>query len=316
MTWFYYLIVAGFGLIFGSFFNVVIYRTPQKMTLGDRSVCPKCGMVIRWYDNIPLLSYAVLRGRCRGCREPISLRYPIVEATTSGLFVLIYWWSRGNAPSELGLPAGRIVTPELFIGLLMVSILIIVSAIDISDGIVPNRIMYPGIVAMLLLVIAISLFRGHPGRIALSVASAAIGGGFLMAAGLLYGLLFLRGERKPPDEEETEHPQHKVLDINSEEDTASDGDEEELGIPTGIGMGDVKLAVFCGLALGYFHWYLIVVMIVAGFLFGALASIPMLVLAKKGRRDRLPFAPFLAAGAVVALVWGPQLVDLYLKLLR
>ncbi|MHB8896504.1 MAG: prepilin peptidase, partial [Candidatus Geothermincolia bacterium] len=89
MVWFYYVVAAGFGLIFGSFFNVVIYRTPQDMGLGDRSICPECGMVIRWYDNIPLLSYALLKGRCRGCRKPISIRYPLVEATTAGMFVLI-----------------------------------------------------------------------------------------------------------------------------------------------------------------------------------------------------------------------------------
>jgi leader peptidase (prepilin peptidase)/N-methyltransferase len=323
LTWFYYVVAAAFGLIFGSFFNVVIYRFPEDMSLGNRSICPNCGMTIRWYDNIPLLSYVVLCGHCRGCRTTISIRYPLVEALTSGLFVLMYWWSRSIVPQQVGVPPARVVTPELFIGLLMVCVLIVASAIDISHGIVPNRIMYPGLIAMLLLVTAVALYRGQPGRIGLALAGAAIGGGFLLGAGLLYGLLFLR--RTPESSNETEGGDGNAKVVNtglalgSEEDSPGDGedeDEEDFGIPTGIGMGDVKLIVFCGLALGFFHWYLIIVQILVGFLLGALASIPLLILSKKGRRDRLPFAPFLAAGAVIALIWGPQLVDLYLRLIR
>jgi leader peptidase (prepilin peptidase)/N-methyltransferase len=307
LVWFYYLVAAGFGLVFGSFFNVVIYRLPNEMSLGQRSRCPLCGMTIRWYDNVPILSYVVLRGRCRGCRAPISIRYPLIEAGTAGLFVLMYWWSRSVVPSELGLPAPKIVSPELFIGLLMVSILMIVSVVDITHGIVPNRVIYPGLVMMFLLVVATSLYRGQPGRIGLSAATAAIGSGFLLAAGLIYGFIFMR--REPPGE--------GVSAAGASQSKQAESDEEdEDGIPTGIGMGDIKLIAFTGLALGYFHWYLIIVQIFAGFLIGALASIPLLILAGKGRKDRLAFAPFLAAGAVVALVWGQQLADLYLKLLR
>lgn len=309
LVWFYYLVAAGFGLIFGSFFNVVIYRLPKEMSLGQRSICPLCGMTIRWYDNIPLVSYVVLRGRCRGCKAPISIRYPIVEATTAGLFVLVYWWSRSVVPSELGLPAGKVVTPELFIGLLMVSILVIVSVVDITSGIVPNRVIYPGLVMMFLLVTATALYRGQPGRIGLSAATAASGAAFLLAAGLIYGALFLRGEPSDADGDQGGGKREAAGDDGEDE-------EEDNGLPTGIGMGDVKLIALTGLALGYFHWYLIIVQIFMGFLIGALASIPMLILARKGRKDKLAFAPFLAAGAVIALVWGQQLVNVYLKLLR
>ena len=309
MTWFYYLVAALFGLIFGSFFNVVIYRVPKKKSLGERSRCPHCGEVIHWYDNVPLLSYAILRGRCRGCKAPISIRYPLVEAVTALLFVLVYWWSRSVLPSQQGLPPGKVVSPELFIGLLMVSVLVIVSAVDLIDGIVPNRVMYPGLVMMLLLVTGTALYRGQPGRIGLAVASAAIGAGFLFIAGLLYGLLFLRG-RAPADEEgENGSP--------GEDPNGGDGlEEDDEEYATGIGMGDVKLLAFTGLALGYFHWYLVIVQLFMGFLAGALIAIPLIALTRKGRKDRLPFAPFLALGAVIALVWGQQIVDLYLKLLR
>jgi leader peptidase (prepilin peptidase)/N-methyltransferase len=309
LVWVYYFAAAGLGLIFGSFFNVVIYRMPNDMSLGDRSRCPNCDEAIHWYDNVPLLSYAVLRGRCRGCRTPISIRYPIVEATTSGLFVLIYWWSRNILPSQMGTRPDQALTPELFIGLLMVSVVLIASVVDITHGIVPNRLMYPAMVAMLILVIGASIYRRQPGRILLSIAGAAIGAGFLMAAGLIYGALFLK--RRPGDDgTEGTAPGSSPGD----EDEEAEGEVE--GFATGIGMGDVKLLAFTGLALGYFHWYLVIVEIFMGFLLGALATIPMLILKKKGRKDRLPFAPFLGAGAIIALVWGQQIADLYLKLLR
>ena len=308
MTWFYYVVAALFGLILGSFFNVVIYRVPRKMSLGERSRCPECGNVIRWYDNVPLLSFVILRARCRGCKAPISWRYPLVEASTAGLFVLIYWWSRSLVPSQQGFPSGQVVTPELFIGLLMVSVLIIVSAVDFIDGIVPNRVIYPGLVMMLLLVTGVALYRGQPGRIGLAVASAAIGAGLLFVAGMLYGALFLR-RRAPVGVT-------KVEGASDDGEGGGDTDEDPEEFATGIGMGDVKLLAFTGLALGYFHWYLVLVQLFVGFLIGALVAIPLLALARKGRKDLLPFAPFLAAGAIVALVWGYQIVDLYLKLLR
>ncbi|MEE8107423.1 MAG: prepilin peptidase [Planctomycetota bacterium] len=83
---------AVLGAIVGSFLNVVIYRLPRGLGLGaaDRSRCPKCGGPIRWFDNIPLVSYLALLGRCRHCKNPISMRYPIVEALTSGLFAVAF----------------------------------------------------------------------------------------------------------------------------------------------------------------------------------------------------------------------------------
>ena len=325
MVWYYYLVAAGFGLIFGSFFNVVIYRVPRHMTLGDRSACPGCGATIRCYDNVPILSFVFLRGRCRGCSGRISVRYPLVEALNAGLFVLMYWWSRGAAPSQMGTTAGQVVSPELFIGLLLSSVLLIVAAVDIDHGIVPNRVMYPGTVMMMMLVTGIGLYRRQPGRIGLSLATAAIGGGFLLGAGLLYGFFFLKG-LPMQGEEPVDAPGNAGSREDGKADLAGardrpegqDGEEEEedSGVPTGIGMGDVKLIFFCGLALGFFHWYFVVVQVLVGFALGGLASIPVLIFTGKGRKDRIPFAPFLAAGAVVALVWGQQLVDLYLKLLR
>src|SRR5450756_2156616 len=125
-------VIAGFGLIFGSFFNVCIYRMPLEESLGQRSHCTNCGSTIRWYDNIPLLSFILLRGRCRNCGERISWRYPLVELATALLFVLVYWWCRNLMPGDLGLPKGSNISPELFIGLLLVSVLIISVGADID----------------------------------------------------------------------------------------------------------------------------------------------------------------------------------------
>ena len=300
-------------MIFGSFFNVCIYRMPLEKSLGHRSECPSCGAVIRWYDNIPLLSFALLKGKCRHCKARISWRYPLIELSTALLFVLMYWWSMNVVPGEMSIKGNSVVNPELFIGLLMVSILIIAMVVDIEHGIVPNTAMYPGLIMMLALVTGLALYRGQPGRIGLSVASGVIGGGFLLAAGLIYGALFMRKGRVADGEPSESEPSESK---SPETDSLLDGEELELEdeIPTGIGMGDVKLLAFVGLALGYFHWYLILVALFLGFLFGAVISVFLMIFKGMGRKDRLPFAPYLAAGSIVALVWGAQLADLYLKL--
>jgi len=305
VTWFYYIAVAGFGLILGSFFNVCIYRMPREESLGKRSHCTTCDSTIRWYDNIPLLSFVLLRRRCRKCGERISWRYPLVELTTALLFVLVYWWSVNLMSADMGLSEGGNVSPELFIGLLMVSVLIISVGADIDFGIIPNMAIYPGMIIMLALVTGSALYRGQPGRIGLSIAGGAMGGGFLLAAGLVYGAIFLRGRAFPDGQSQEQN------------DESEDGiSHPRSDLPTGIGMGDVKLVAFIGLALGYFHLYLVAIQLFLSFLIGAIVSIALLGFKIKNRKDRIPFAPFLASGAVIALIWGKQLADLYMKLLR
>ncbi len=290
MTWWYYMVVAGFGLVFGSFLNVVIFRLPRQLSLGHRSQCPSCGQAIRWYDNVPVLSFVLLRGRCRRCGRSISWQYPLVEVVSALLFVLMYWWSTNIVPGLLDIPGGKAFQPELFIGLVMVCVLIGITGADITHGIIPNKVVLSGAVLMFPLVVGLSIYRGQPGRIGLSIATAFIGGGFFLLAGMLYGLFFMRG--------------------------APEVAEEEDEIPTGVGMGDVKLMLFTGLALGYFHWYFVVVHIFIATLIGSLAALPLMVFTGKGRKERMPFGPFLAAGAILTLVWGQAVVDLYLKLLR
>lgn len=121
-----------FGLCIGSFLNVVIYRLPLGQSLvSPGSRCPKCGYELRWYDNVPVLSWALLAGKCRQCRTPISAQYPIVELVTALLFVLVAWLT----------PVG----PLLISRLILVSILVALFGIDLEHQILPNSITLPGI---------------------------------------------------------------------------------------------------------------------------------------------------------------------------
>lgn len=324
MTWLYYFAVVGFGLIFGSFFNVAIYRLPRERTLGNRSICPNCGGEIRWYDNVPVLSFALLRGRCRDCGQPISWRYPLVEAGTALLFALMYWWSTAIVPGLLKIPGGKAFQPELLIGLVLVSVLVVITGVDITHGLIPNKVVAAGLVMMVPLVIALSLYREQPGRMGLAAATAATGSAFFLLAGFLYGLVFMPPGHEAGEDGEPEKSGEPVPEGDTGRDPAAgvdpasgpDEEEDEGELRTGIGMGDMKLMLVTGLALGYFHWYFVIVHIFLATLIGSLAAIPLLFIAGKGRKARIPFGPFLAAGAILTLIWGQAIVDLYLKLLR
>jgi leader peptidase (prepilin peptidase)/N-methyltransferase len=155
------------GLAFGSFFNVCIHRVPRGLSVwrpGSR--CPGCGYALRWYDNIPVLSYAMLGARCRKCHAPISMRYPIVELVTCGLFVLHYvafGW-----------------TPLFVARLAFASALLVLFAIDLEHHLLPDRITLPGIVVGL----ACSIWL--PPGIRDALIGAAVGGGVLWLIGEAY----------------------------------------------------------------------------------------------------------------------------------
>jgi leader peptidase (prepilin peptidase)/N-methyltransferase len=129
---------ALFGAVIGSFLNVVIYRLPRGQSLvTPPSRCPSCGSRLAWYDNVPIAGWLLLGGRCRRCRAPISVQYPVVELVTALLFVLVAWLT----------PVG----PLLISRLLFVCLLIALFGIDLEHQILPNSITLPGIVAGLLL---------------------------------------------------------------------------------------------------------------------------------------------------------------------
>src|SRR5215471_7473009 len=225
------------GLAIGSFLGVVAARVPlRRSVVRPGSACLSCETPIRWYDNVPVLSYALLRGRCRRCGTRIPPRDLAIELTTALLLVgCVLAFGLTVKAAAAGIACGALV---------------VVTATDLERRIVPNRVVLPAAVAVLALMTA-----WHPSPVwALGALGAA---GFLFLAVLAY--------------------------------------------PGGMGMGDVKLALLIGALLG--------VTTPVGLMLGMfLALVPSVVLlARHGagaRKLGIPFAPFLAAGAVVALFAG------------
>ncbi len=127
------LLAAVLGAPFGSFLNVCIYRLPLgRSIVRPASACPHCGRTLSWYENVPILGYLALGGRCRTCRGPIAVRYPIVEALTAAMFAAAFWW---YGPSAL-------LVSRLVFG----CALIVLFAIDLEHHLLPNLVTLPGIV--------------------------------------------------------------------------------------------------------------------------------------------------------------------------
>lgn len=237
------------GAIVGSFLNVVAYRLPRHESLvTPASHCPKCGTPVKPYDNIPILSWLLLRGHCRSCSEPISPRYPLIEALTAALCVGAVLAHRSAASIALSIVLILLVVPA--------------ALIDLEHRIIPNRITALGAVLALLIGVALDP-AGEPERL-IAGASA---GGFLLLAALAY--------------------------------------------PGGMGMGDVKLAAVMGLFLGAPVAVAVLVALLAGVLVGA--AIIAHKGAREGRKTAVPFGPFLALGALVAVFAGQPIVDLYVN---
>jgi leader peptidase (prepilin peptidase)/N-methyltransferase len=162
------------GLVFGSFFNVVIWRVPlHKSIASPPSHCPRCRKPIRPYDNIPVLSWLILRGRCRDCGKPISVRYPLIEALTGLLFVAAY--------ARFGF---SLLTVK---ALVLISLLIMTAFIDLDHQVIPFSLSIPG----LLLGLGFALLPQSPianrhSPLAGALAGAAVGAGFILFAILLW----------------------------------------------------------------------------------------------------------------------------------
>jgi len=169
------------GGMIGSFLNVCVYRLPRgKSIVTPRSACPKCESLIAWYDNIPVVSWLVLGAKCRRCGEPISWQYPLVEALTATLFLLVYW--------RFGWVAA---TP---VYLLVSASLVLVTFVDLTVWEIPNEVTFPGIPLGLLCAIVAKFFP-HTGLLVESPLSAF--GGMLLGGGVLYlldkaALIFLK----------------------------------------------------------------------------------------------------------------------------
>jgi leader peptidase (prepilin peptidase)/N-methyltransferase len=240
--------VAPLGLIIGSFLNVVAYRLPRgESIVKPRSRCTSCGAEVRATDNVPLVSWLALRGRCRNCRAQISARYPAVELLTAVVFAAVVL-ARG--PST-----------ELLLYLPFAAMLIAVADIDLEHGIVPNAVLAPIAVWGLAAGAVVA-----PAKLPEHLIAGAAAFAFLLVAA--------------------------------------------LAKPGGMGMGDVKLAGVMGLYLGV----AIAPGLLAAFLTGSLVGLAIMLRHGAGARKRtVPFGPFLALGGLVALVAGPELIDLYTR---
>jgi leader peptidase (prepilin peptidase)/N-methyltransferase len=164
------ILIAVFGLVWGSFYNVVIYRLPRGLSLlRPPSSCPHCGKQIKVYENIPVFSYLVLKGKCGNCKAKISPVYPLVETLTAFCFLLVYMQNS--------------LSPHFFASCIFASALIILGFIDYFHQILPDEITLPGFVLALLY----TFFRDDL-SLSQALLGAGVGAGFLL---LVYGVYYL-----------------------------------------------------------------------------------------------------------------------------
>jgi len=272
-----YVVVGVFGAIIGSFLNVVIHRLPREESIvlpGSR--CPDCGATIAFYDNVPVMSYLLLGGRCRACKTHISARYPAVEALTAALWVIVVWHDG--------------LTWALPFDLVFVTAITALIFIDAEHMLLPNAITYPGIAFSLIARVALPYLMGRPhfddldllldGMLAgMPLWAASLVGAFIGAL-VGGGSLWLMGWTW----------------------------EKLRGIEA-MGLGDVKMMFMVGAYLG---WRLTILNIFLGVLSGSLIGIFLML--RRGKRDMqmlLPFGVFLGIGAIAALLVGSQMIEWY-----
>ena len=251
------LLIAGcliLGLVIGSFLNVVIWRVPRgESVVSPPSACPNCQHEIRAYDNIPVVSWLILRGKCRDCGFPISARYPLVELGTGVLFAVMAW--------RFGL------SWELPAYLYFAAIAVALALIDMDVRRLPNVIVLPSYAVAGLLLLLPAVIDGRWS----DYLTAWLGALALFAFYFLLAFLY----------------------------------------PAGMGFGDVKLAGVLGLYLGWLGWGPLIVGGFLGFLLGAVVGIALMAMGRGGRKTKIPFGPYMLAGAVIAVIWGQTLADLY-----
>ena len=275
-------LMAVLGAMIGSFLNVVIHRLPLEQSIVvPSSTCPKCRNAIKPYDNIPILSFLALRGRCRSCGARISPRYPAVEALTAALFAAVTWHDG--------------LSFALAFDLAFTAALIALVFIDAEHMILPNAITYPGILFALVTRLAVPYLAGPthfedlpqlililPAKLPLGAVSligaligALAGGGSLWLMGFLW---------------------------------------EKLRGVEAMGFGDVKMMLMVGAYLG---WRLTILTILLAAFTGSLAGIAVML--QRGQRNMqmmLPFGIFLGIGSIASLLIGTRLIEWYASQFR
>ena len=182
------LLVGVFGLIIGSFLNVVIWRLPRGESLSHPgSACPKCNHAIRWWDNVPVVSWLVLRGRCRDCGNSISWRYPAVETATGVFFAAVGFWVFDGGSRSGNDPLAQALTLIAYLYLAGVSVAL--TMIDLDTNRLPNALVLPGYIVGVVLLGGSSLLSGDID----SIISAVIGAASLFVAYLLMAIAYPGG---------------------------------------------------------------------------------------------------------------------------
>jgi leader peptidase (prepilin peptidase)/N-methyltransferase len=262
------------GVLVGSFLNVCIYRLPRHQSVVfPRSHCPACNALIKAYDNIPILSYLILGGRCRACKRPISLQYPLVELINGIAFFLCarIWGISGPG----------------FVNSIFIAAIIVLIVVDYRHQILPNAITIPGTFVGIVLspfqmpevyydslsyLLSTAVYGGENAIILSimgSIVGALVGGGLLFIVGMLYKLM-------------------RNLQ--------------------GIGMGDVKMMALVGAFLG---WRLALVTILIGSVLGSLIGIFLILFRGRNMKTKLAFGTFLGPGAIIALFCGLTILRWY-----
>ena len=178
--------IGVFGSLIGSFLNVVVYRVPAgRSIVNPPSACGACGVCIRWYDNVPVISWLLLRGTCRDCSAPISVRYPLVELGTALFFVVVGFAFLPAVVSSTSAPAlaGAALTLVAFLYLAAISVALALIDLDVQR--LPNTIVLPAYIVGAVLLSAAALLSGAPERLA----TAAVGAGALFALYLVLALV-------------------------------------------------------------------------------------------------------------------------------
>jgi len=169
------LAVGALGAVIGSFLNVVVYRVPRGLSVArPRSACGSCATTIRWYDNIPLVSWLVLRGRCRDCAAPIAVRYPLVELGTAVLLGVVAWRFLPDAFAATAAPGVVAGILQLVAYLYLAAISVALAVIDVETQRLPNPIVLPAYIVGLAMLGAAAVLAGDPGPLLTAVAAAAV----------------------------------------------------------------------------------------------------------------------------------------------
>lgn len=275
------LVSFAFGACIASFLNVCIWRLPrEESVVRPASHCPNCNAPIRWYQNIPVLSYIALGGKCANCRKPISMRYAVVELLGGALFAMAYLqWAM---PAMLGSEPAMALKPVMslsavFASWVVISGLILGSFIDLDHFYLPDRVTIGGMllgVPASVLIPELQLERTWLDALCWSVAGLAFGFFFLWGMGWLFSKLFKKDA---------------------------------------LGFGDVKLMGAVG---AFFGPTAVLFALIVSSIVGSVVGIALIVRgkAKLGGFTAVPYGPFIAVATLVWMFWGPQLVSVYIRM--